>query len=115
MPGAFHFKHNDGRPIKWRVLAPCALTITTGCLGVTHWVLGHIPRANVPLALEYVMMLGWVTGLYLTLSATTVRYLIEARASDSFKACFDLAHALQLPIVLVGVGVWAVVKALGWL
>lgn len=71
MPGAFHFKHTDGRPIKWRVLAPCALTITSGCLGVTHWVLGHIPRANVPLALEYVMMLGWVTGLYLTLSATT--------------------------------------------
>ena len=59
------------------------------------------------------MLMGWITGAYLSLSALGLKPLVEAFLSEKADGRFAVAHSLQLPIVAIGVGTWAIQKALG--
>jgi hypothetical protein len=90
------------------------LAITGLCAGLTAALVSVMPRPNqIPFALHVWMAFGWVTGWYLSLSFLVLRPIFGFFASDRAMKCIDAAHGLQLPIVVVGVGTWAVVKALG--
>lgn len=95
-------------------LAVATITTSIFCMLLTLAVLSTAPRVkNLHLALEVLIMHGWVTGLYLSFSAVTIRPLCHRFLSRRLNKYIDIAHGLQLPFVVVGVGTWAILKLLG--
>jgi len=80
------------------------------------FLLSVAPRSKgIPFALELWMAFGWTTGAYLSLTALTIRPIAVRFLSGRPLAYLEIAHGLNLPIVVGGVGTWAIVKALGLL
>jgi hypothetical protein len=85
------------------------------CLALTALLVSVAPPWKaIPRPLEIWIAYGWVTGLYLSASYAFIRSVFTRVLSPRAMECHDIAHSLQLPIVIAGVGTWAVVKALGF-
>lgn len=83
-------------------------------MSLTFLVLSVAPRANdIHFALEAWIMHGWITGLYLSLSCSTIRPLVHHFFPVRLNEYVDVAHGLQIPFVVGGVGTWAVAKLMG--
>ena len=97
-----------------------AIFLSTGAIALFCMALTAIlvsvapPWKAIPRPLEIWIAYGWVTGLYLSLSYTSLRWVFSRVLSPRAMECHDIAHGLQLPIVIGGVGTWAVVKVLGF-
>jgi hypothetical protein len=73
------------------------------------------PAKTIPRWLEYWIAYGWVTGWYLSVSFLSIRWILSRFLPRRAMECHDIAHGFQLPVVVGGVGTWAIVKALGYL
>jgi hypothetical protein len=102
--------------LKHRYVILATLSITALCVLLTFLMLAVAPRAKkIPIALEAWMMHGWITGMYLSLSYTTIRPIAFRTLSIRSAKYLDIAHGLQIPFVLGGVGTWAIAKFLGFI
>ena len=59
-------------------------------------------------------MHGWMTGLYLSLSQICIRPILYRILPLRVNQYLDVGHGFQVPLVVGGVGTWAVLKALGF-
>lgn len=102
-----------------RVVCISALAVTTLCATLTWMLVSNMPRSSsIPFLLELWIVFGWVTGLYLSVSYMTVfalQPLTHRFIPPRLIRYFEVAHGLQLPVVVGGVGTWAFVKLLGYL
>lgn len=102
-------------PLNHRIVICSALAIAVMCAIATYIIASIAPRPKkpIPFTLELWMGFGWVTGLYLSVSATTFRHLVWRYLPSRVARYCDVAHALQIPIVIGGVGTFVVMRLLG--
>lgn len=71
------------------------------------------PTPGLPRWVDFSMGMGWFMGMYLSLVAVSVSPLLRILSDKRLAEEVAIAHGLQLPVVVIGVGIWAALKLFG--
>ena len=104
-------------PLNPRIVAAGEFSIAAVSAVATYFIALVIPRPKtpIPFILELWMLWGWVTGVYLSLSFTIFRLAVVRFAKTRTIHYWDVAHGLNVPIVIAGVDTFVVARLIGLL